>query len=49
MDMRLIFRNYLGSIKTEGGTQKAKRELRWIGALDVARCLAQANPRGSYH
>ena len=32
MDTRLIFRDYLGSIKTDGGTQKAKWERKSRGS-----------------
>ena len=51
MDTRLIFRDYLGSIKTDGGTQRVSPDAQWFQSrmkrgLDwqIRRVVCQENP-----
>ena len=43
MDIRLIFRNYLDPIKTEGGTRTVDLFAQWF-QKQASRRLGQANP-----
>ena len=51
MDKRLIFRYYLGSIKTEGGTQRVSLGAQWLQSRvkrgpdrEIRRAVCQENP-----
>jgi hypothetical protein len=51
MDTRLTFRDYLGSIKTEGGTQRVSPGAQWLQSRvkrdpnrQIRRVVCQENP-----